>query len=534
MPRIPMLEKPGMVQHSGNTVHMTGAPGMNFKMDEGQALIDFGKTVSNAGSQVFDAVNTAVSARSKFFQQQQYTEDRLAATEAKNLYRTINADLESRMAENPNDYEKFKEWAQEADKRYADGAREFTGKMSADFRKQFEAEMSGIRVDNLGRRTRIGIQAKVTADYNLFQSQWKDAALRGDLQECNRMLEEQRGNLISENEYQQKKLDYERLAAFGVVKRAVEGNVPGIIGKLKERNSEGVYVNFSGLEESARDRFIRVAEARDAQRRSDENAALVDQLSSGENITLESIDKKFESDLSPEAQRQRMQQRQIVQRFLNTRAGYKAKATARQREDEINAFEYKLMAFDFAAEDALRQKQYADLRNEIFTKYTGDGATVKRLMRQLDDSFNAKIKPDSSYKQSYIYLKANAMLEDMKDEFYSRYPGRGERWYSWATNVYNNSDDLEARNYKMAKIHLDHFIRQNPSATESDVRTFLDNLKRDVNRAECDKLVQFWAQRSTPRIQNSSINSGEVERMVNGRIAIFGKDKKFIRWKDGK
>ena len=182
------------------------------------------------------------------------------------------------------------------DKRYADGARKFTGKMSADFRKQFEAEMSGIRVENLGRRTRIGIQAKVTADYNLFQSQWKDAALRGDLQECNRMLEEQRGNLISENEYQQKKLDYERLAAFGAVKRAVEGNVPGIIGKLKERNSEGGYVNFPGLEESARDHFIRVAEARDAQRRSDENAALVDQLSSGENITLESIDKKFEGD----------------------------------------------------------------------------------------------------------------------------------------------------------------------------------------------------------------------------------------------
>ena len=532
MPKIPMSNKAGAVQYQRSTVPLTNVPRIAPVVNhDAEALVNFGKEISNAGGRIFDAASGVVSARNKFFQQQQYTEDRLAATEARNLYRTINADLESRMAENPNDYEKFKEWAQEADKRYADGAREFTGKMSADFRKQFEAEMSGIRVENLGRRTRIGIQAKVTADYNLFQSQWKDAALRGDLQECNRMLEEQRGNLISENEYQQKKLDYERLAAFGVVKRAVEGNVPGIIGKLKERNPEGGYVNFPGLEESARDRFIRVAEARDAQRRSDENAALVDQLSSGENITLESIDKKFESDPSPEAQRQRMQQRQIVQRFLNTRAGYKAKATARQREDETNAFEYKLLAFDFATEDALRQKQYADLRNEIFTKYAGDGATVKRLMRQLDDSFNAKIKPDSSYKQSYIYLKANAMLEDMKKDFWAL--ERMEDRSFWNSNKEDDSVLLSS-NYKMAKIHLDHFIRQNPSATESDVRTFLDNLKRDVNRSECDKLVQFWAHRSTPRIQNSSINSGEVERMVNGRIAIFGKDKKFIRWKDGK
>ncbi len=549
MPKIPLADKPGMIQHRRGTVPMTGAPGMNFNLEEGQALINLGRAVDNAGAKIGDAVNRTVSAREQFFLKQQYTQDRLAATEARNLYRNINADLENRMAENPAEFEKFKDWAAEADKSYANEVLTFTRKMSPEFRRQFDAEMKGVRAENLGRRTLIGIQAKITADYNLFQAQWKDAALRGDLDACNRMLDEHNGSLISQQEYEQKKLDFDRLAAFGEVKRLVEAGTPGIADKLKERDNEGHYTSFTGLDEASRDRFIRAAEANDAKKRSDENQQLLDRLNNGEQITVEDIDRFFDGQTAPEAVRQKNQQRRIVQQFAKAHAEAKKQAEReaaqeareverekqKKRRAEINEHEYRILTYDFSPDPARRQIQYSELKNEILTKYPNDGATVKKLTTQLDESLNAKVKPDSSYKNSYIYIKAKYMLSDMEDEFYSRYPGRGKSWYNLFTNTYNNSSELEKTNYKMAEVQLDNFIRENPSATEQEVRAFLDNLKRDVNWAECDKLVQFWSsKRITPHISNISISSGAVERMVNGRIAIFGADKKFIRWKDGK
>ena len=82
---------------------------------------------------------------------------------------------------------------------------------------------------------------------------------------------------------------------------------------------------------------------------------------------------------------------------------------------------------------------------------------------------------------------------------------------------YTHDNTVIASNYEMMKVKLDAFLRANPSATAEDAKSFIEQWKNI-------------------RIPNTSINyaSGEVERMVNGRVAIFSSDKKFIRWKDGK
>lgn len=548
MPKIPMTEKAGLIRHVSDTVHMQGAPSMNWKLDEGQALINMGDKLGR-GAEKFG--NTMIA----FGQHMQETEDRLNATRIESLWKDRQSALETRMAENPGEYEKFAEWARDTDTDFVEASKPFREKMSKRSLELFDARMDGIRKEAYNRRRTFAVQARVTADYNLFQSQWKDAALRCDLESCNRMLEEHRGTLISQQEYDRKKLDFNRLAAFGEVKRLVDAGAPGIIGKLKERDSNGNYVNFTGLETAVRDRFIHVAEANDAKRRADENQTLVDRLNSGEQVTLEEIDRTFDGQTTPEAVKQKNQQRRIVQQFIHQRetAKKQAEREARQeareerrekreaqqaendaRKKEIAAHEYRLLSYEFSSDPALRQTQYADLRNEILVKYAGDGPASKKLLTQLDERFKAKITPDSSYKNTYIYTIGTRILEDMKSDFYSRYPGRGERWYSFMTNVYNNSKDLEESNWQMAKVAFDNFIRENPEASEKDVRDFIANLKRDVNWAECDKIAEFWRTRATPRLNRRKYQNGEVERMVNGRVAIFGADKKFIRWKDGK
>lgn len=541
MPKIPWNNQLNQIRHQNLAVHASGGPGGGFGMEKAQSFRQFGEEIRNAGAQIGSAVT-------RFSDMRRDAENKLASTQARNLFRSMQTQLNQRMADHPEDSDLFEEWARETDQKFEEESRKFTGKMTWQFKNQFETEMSGIRDQALQERLYILNQALTQKNYDLFQSEWKDAAIRGDLSECTRMLSEHRGTLISEQEYQQKMLDYQRLSAFGEVKREVEAGSPGIIGRLKERSSDGQYKNYTGLEESARDSFIRLAEANDAKKRTDENQQLLDRLNNGEQISVEDIDRFFEGQTAPEAVRQKNQQRRIVQQFAKAHAEAKKQAEReaaqeareverekqKKRSAEINEHEYRILTYDFSPDPARRQIQYSELKNEIFTKYPNDGATVKKLTTQLDEVLNAKVKPDSSYKNSYIYIKAKYMLSDMEKAFYSRYPGRGESWYSFATNVYNNSSELEKSNYKMAEVQLDNFIRENPSATEQDVRLFLDTLKRDVNWAECDKLIQFWTERITPHIANSSISSGEAERMVNGRIAIFGEDHKFIRWKDSK
>lgn len=524
-----------MIQHQRSTVPMSGAPGMNFKMDDGESLINLGRNIADSSEKIGNAMTSYVAAKVKFFEQQQYVQDRLAATEARNLYDSLNADLTLRMTDNPAQFEKFAEWAIETDKTYEHDVLQFTEKMSPDFRKQFDAEMLGVRKKGLAQRREIGRQAEVTANYNLFQAQWKNAALSGNLEECNRMLEEERGILINEQEYQQKKLDYQGMADFGLVDRAIEAGQDGIIELLKQRNEAGGYENFKALDESSRKKFIQAAEAKDSQKRAEENAVLLDALNDGEVITIEHLEKKFNGKTSAADKKQFLQQKEMVRAFEQGRKEELSDHEAEQRKNEINAFEYRILTYEFANSTAIRTKEYFDLKGEIITKFAGDGATVKKLLSQLNESFKAKENPDSSYKNSYLYLLSKQKLEDMKNSFYSRNEGYGLKWYSFLTNVYDDSKDLKLRNYQMAQLLLDRFIMENPSAKEADVDRFLADLKTSVNWTECNRLVQFWAKRSPEKLIDNSIyesqsDSGEMLRLVNGKLAVYDQDKKFIRW----
>ena len=538
MPKIPMSSKAGLIRHQRDTVPMSGAPGMNFNMAESRAISDLGNAIANAGSKIGNAGMQIVSARNQFLMQEQDTRNKLAATQARNLYRQINSDLEMRMAENPAAFSHFREWAVQADQKYSDGVKEFTDKMSEDFRKQFDTEMEGLRIESMKQRSLLGIHAKVTSDYNLFQSQFKYFALRGDLAECNRLLEEHRGKLISEQEYQQKKLECYQLADFGEVKRLVEAGTPDIASRLKERDSSGNYANFKHLETSARDRFMRVAEANDAKRRADENQSLLDRLNNGEQLTVDDIDRAFEGQTSPEAVRQKNQQRSILRQFQKAQeTARKQEARERQQEieqekrDAVNAHAYRILSHEFPADPARRQVEYATMRNEIFTRYAGDGATVKRLLSQLDETLKAKEKPDSSYKNTFSYQYGRRLLDNMEGLFFSRHPGRGESWYSFATNVYNDDSNLKATNFELAKLRFDEFMKANPQAKMSDIEAFLEKMRQDVNQTECDKLMEFW---QNYRVDTSKVSGeGDLYRKTkSGRIAIYGKDGKFKRWEN--
>lgn len=515
MPRIPLSEPPGMIRHVSDAAPMRGAPDMSFGMETGRALSRLGERIADAGEKLGGAGMRYAGTRARFLEAEQATNDKLMATQARNWYKTLNAELSQRMAENPNEYEHFAEWARETDETYRNGVGAWTGRMSEQYRKEFESEMEGLRIENFKERSLIGIHAKVTNDYNLFQARFKDFADRGEETEVKRLLDEHRGSLISEQEYQQKLLDYRNLADFGAAKRAVEAGDAGIIAKLRERDADGAYVNFRHLETSRREQLLNRAVADDAGRRADENQALLDRLNGGDVISAEDIDRQFADRTSPEDVRQKNQQRAIVERFRRAREAEERQAAADERRerreqeheareerrerreaaaqerqlrrDEANLHEYRILSHEFPADPGRRQVEYAAMRNDILTRYAGDGETVKRLLTQ----------------KSWNYQYGARNLENRADRFYSRNPGYGGRWYSFLTDVYNDDAVLKASNYEMAKIHYDEFMRRNPDASARDIDAFLDKLQTDTNQAECDKLMEYWGSLRTPKLTRS-------------------------------
>ena len=268
MPRIPMSER-GFVPHVENNVRMHGAPGMDFGMADIRAFRDAGNALQNGLDDFGRGALARGGAMRDFVEREAETQNRLAATNARNLYRAYDEELENRMAENPTEFKDFSKWADETDKKYLADVRQYTEQMTTPFRQQFEAEMEGIRIDSLSRRRKIGIQAKVTADYNMAKTLLKDAAERGDSDGYMRILEENKGILFSEEEYNMRKVEYDRLAESSAAKRLVDMagesanlvQMQSALDQLKERDSDGNFVNFKHLPDDYRDQLIRASEA---------------------------------------------------------------------------------------------------------------------------------------------------------------------------------------------------------------------------------------------------------------------------------
>lgn len=378
MPKIPMGSKAGAAPDQRAVAYLHNVPRMRYYGSDGtaEALINFGRSVEDTGGKISGAIGKTVSAREQFYLHQRNLDDQLAATGARNLYRGINSEVEVRMAREPGSYSEFGKWAQEADKRYGEEVRAYTDKMSPDFRKQFELEMQGLRADTVHRRRLFGIHGETTAKKDVFRSQWKDAALRGDLGECRRQQEYAvKEKLIAPEENGRLTLEYNRLSAYGEVKRALDAGTPGLAAILKERNDDGGYKNHTGLAESDRDRFIRAAEAGDAKREVEAINSFNASLVAGENKTTQAELDAMRSDktISDAAY---LSMSSSLKAFQNEkiRVEQQRKTAEVKERDRINSvnesrFKREVQKYEFSSDPAknlMEKKAFFDILNKKF------------------------------------------------------------------------------------------------------------------------------------------------------------------------
>ena len=262
MPRIPFAPKPEMPNHV-RSVPMSGAPGMGFKMDEGEALKQFGRSIGEAGRAVGNAM-------ADFNNKLTDTRNSLAAAEAQSLYQKKYAELKTRMGDNPGEYAKFGEWAQEIEDAYSEEAKPILERMSPNYRKLFETRMAGVRAERQGTVDYFRSQAEVSENLRIYDALKKEYSQNGDAEAYKGLVQQHRGRLISDAQADLDLRDYPRLAESSEARKLIDSDPESALKKLSERGGpDATYTHYTHLPTDYRRSLIRSAEVAAARKQNE-------------------------------------------------------------------------------------------------------------------------------------------------------------------------------------------------------------------------------------------------------------------------
>lgn len=486
MPKIPMGSKAGAAPDQRAVAYLHNVPRMRYYGSDGtaEALINFGKSVEDTGGKISGAIGKTVSAREQFYLHQRNLDDQLAATGARNLYRGINSEVEERMASEPGNYSEFGKWAQEADKRYGEEVRAYTDKMSPDFRKRFELEMEGLRADTVYRRRLFGIHGETTAKKDVFRSQWKDAALRGDLGECRRQQEYAvKEKLIAPEENGRLTLEYNRLSAYGEVKRALDAGTPGLAAILKERNDDGGYKNHTGLAEADRDRFIRVAEAKATQMERDMDEEVLAGYADG-NILISDEELKRRHDAGMITDRQYRTYkgwnetfRKEGKRSADYQASQQEKAVKASRKQQLERLLTDAEYDENGYPKTLDEPAFSDAFGKVKRICGNDYSLYSETMQKLN-SLRGK---DPSIQKTPLYKDGEGILTLWKKS--GKMTAEGSFWRT------DSSDEAKFFVERSLRIDMERFCADHPKASTKELYDFMNDKLKTYNTMRLEKII---------------------------------------------
>ncbi len=281
---------------------------------------------------------------------------------------------------------------------------------------------------------------------------------------------------------------------------------------LQKTDSDGNYTEYKELKQTDRMRLISQGKQ---QQNADYNNRIIDYakiIPQFDNLEVAMADLEKQKDYLPEQVYAGM--KNMLAKSVNARdkdKGDNLIAELYLRETEIKAM-------DNSEKEAEFKKQLGRLNN-LHLSASDRLAKIKTM--------NTFFRPETEkqnikYRDSFQYKLAMSIIEENKDSF------------TYEDNsIWRNKSDIKSANYGMAKMKTDEFIKNNPNATESDIRKFIDDMKNQINNTKQQDLISAWQNYNIPDLSvkdKIQTNAKEERRSINGRIAIFDENKKFIRW----
>jgi len=522
MPKIPMSNKAGFIRHVSDTVHMQGAPGMNWGMEEGQAL-------SNLGDQISRGANHLGNAVMAFGRHMQHQEDVLAATEDRNLFSKLNGELRNKLANNPgaSDEEK-QDWINGYKQLYEDERKPFLDKMSGNFRKQHDAEMNSLRIKAQNDRDFILKQGAVQRVTDLTLEKLKDAALRSDEKEYRRILNEaQEGEfpLFSAEKYAMLEQKYYRLSDFGAANAMLETVPPDqLIEQLKAKN-DGGYANFTHLPEDRREIFIRKAEAKQGQIEKDFDLQVIASYQNDAPMydSDEAIDAAFaQGDINA---KQRVRYKEWNKKYYRQKQHSAAKAGNDQRQRQIDQFISDTLYDENGRARALNENTFAAAAKKAREICGEDYASFDQTLRKLNAAYEKK----TAYRDTPLYKDGDLLISEMKAEnkLYAIKEG-------WLWNGKDLSFQTEKFIERSLRMDLENFVQDHPKATQVELTQYLNNRlefyqKNTLAKIAAGVLQERTVQRGAGKAGSFSLLKAGDER--NGWIFQGGDPADKKNWK---
>lgn len=274
MPQIPMSQRAGLIGHvrSSSPLNAHGirpaAPSNN-----GEALLRMQQNL-----------NAGVASLADYFERAQAVDDKLAAAEDRALLRENAAMLEQQLAENPGASEEEKtEWIRSFQGRFAEQRKELLARMSPDFRKLHDVEITAMEREIADRQILILTQTGAQRRYDEAMNQYKRFTEQGNWAEAERLVGEMEGDVwTAEQAARLRDVDLPMRKDHFTAK-AMADDVPQLaLDELNAKDKDGNFVNFKNLTPDDRRALIKYAQSVAYKKEEEEDLAMAAAYEAGE------------------------------------------------------------------------------------------------------------------------------------------------------------------------------------------------------------------------------------------------------------
>ena len=543
MPRIPTIQVPNVQNASNNTIVSSVQNGDLVRAD----------ALNNSLENVRKVLHHGMGLVNQYQQMRTDSEDILASAELKKLQASKFGEFQQKMAENPFEYEKFEEWRNEYENSFAEEALPIYSKMSDQRRKIMQEEMELQKEDRKNNVLNMMIQADATAKRERFISLYEDGVKRQDGIFLKELIKNCRGKIISDQEADNRLGEIERFSQWYEAKDQIASGAMDITSKLEERSESGAYKNFTQLSESDRSKLISYSRQVQAENIYNSNEEFRSKILTGEVITEEEINKDFESGkinraqfndrlevvkkLNALRQEKELQSQKELEKAELQKKREAASAAAEKFEHDVDAFDLRLLMFEFDPIKEKRMEQRNALQEEILKKYQAEHPDVAaRLYKQLNSSFKAADErlTDTNNKASsmrelknqpnYVYA-----MQQMKSMINDGQFGYKEKGWLWSSTEEDKSGTIAS----ILPLKIDEFMQNNPDATQEQINNFLQDLKKQVNQTYFKDILSTWGNLNNTNYVKKKFNDNEILRQTrDGRIAVYNSENQFVRYED--
>lgn len=422
MAKIPMVNRPQVQQHRDNAVHVTGGPGLNWRVDD-----SLGKLGEAVGQGLGNVARSFVDLDRAL----QETEDKNQFYELELLEKEQSGNAQRYFSENPTEHGKFGEYLTTLESDADERRKEIYDKMSPRARERanyFVRQNQLQRQQNMGK---VQYQARVTAQLQTMENQITKAVQLGDwdlaqniINDASQSVDGKTPALLSpelKEKYlmhaMQQKDFYEARDLIDKGK-LVPPVMPGekefksVSEILKAKDKAGNYSYATNLSQQQRQQLIRYDEQQQAQREVKQIDDFYARLLAGEPIEQSSID--AQRDNGTISQRTHNQFTKALQQLESQKKNNQVSIHDKQQSYNKDLMALRIMDYQFSTDPVERDKQINQINTDIMEKFgVSNPAYAKALKTQLNSTVNALSGDKANYKNSYIYKYAMQKLDDV-------------------------------------------------------------------------------------------------------------------------